>query len=262
MADPDDTRICVDRVLPDETHPAAAAAHRAVAEAAALAEGTPAAEIDAAGVIPVARLALIRLKMWENGKTLRCRFLDGEATQREKAQAKAQIWEQYANVDFQFVDDGDAEIRISFSADPGSWSAIGTDALVEAYFPKHQPTMNFGWLRADTADEEYERVVVHEFGHALGCIHEHQNPAGGLRWNTDEVYRVFSGPPNYWSKEEIDHNILDHYSQTQTQFTAFDPDSIMLYHFPANLFTDRQGTNENTHLSQTDMTFISQMYPK
>src|SRR5919204_1782748 len=183
MADPDDTRICVDRVLPDETHPAAAAAHRAVAEAAALAEGTPAAEIDAAGVIPVARLALIRLKMWENGKTLRCRFLDGEATQREKAQAKAQIWEQYANVDFQFVDDGDAEIRISFSADPGSWSAIGTDALVEAYFPKHQPTMNFGWLRADTADEEYERVVVHEFGHALGAIHEHQSPSAGLKWD-------------------------------------------------------------------------------
>jgi hypothetical protein len=71
-------------------------------------------------VIPVARLALVRLKMWESGRTLRCRFLHGDATQKENVQAKAQIWEQYANVDFQFVDSDDAEIRISVSADPGS----------------------------------------------------------------------------------------------------------------------------------------------
>jgi hypothetical protein len=262
MPDPDSRRICVDRVPPDATHPAAAAAHRAVAEAVALAEETPAAEIDASGVIPVARLALVRLKMWESGRTLRCRFLDGDATQKENVQAKAQIWEQYANVDFQFVDSDDAEIRISFSADPGSWSAVGTDALVEAYFPKHQPTMNFGWLKADTDDEEYERVVVHEFGHALGCIHEHQSPAEGLNWNKDQVYRVFEGPPNYWTKEQIDHNIIEHYSGTQTQFTAFDPDSIMLYAFPATLFTDGKGTKSNNHLSKTDETFIAQMYPK
>jgi hypothetical protein len=262
MADSDSLHICFDRVLPDEVHPAAAAAHRAVKEAAAMAEETPAAKIDVSGVIPVARLALIRLKMWDNGTTLRCRFLDGDATQRRNAQAKAEIWEQYANVNLQFVDSGDAEIRISFSADPGSWSAIGTDALVETYFPKYQPTMNFGWLKADTADDEYERVVVHEFGHALGCIHEHQSPSAGLNWNKDEVYRVFEGPPNHWSKEDIDHNIFDHYKGTQTQFTSFDPDSIMLYAFPNNLFTDGKGTESNSHLSQTDETFIAQMYPK
>jgi len=43
--------------------------------------------------------------------------------------------------------------------------------------------MNYGWLRDDTQDEEYSRVVLHEFGHALGCIHEHQQPKFGRVWD-------------------------------------------------------------------------------
>jgi len=43
-------------------------------------------------------------------------------------------------------------------------------------FHHHEPTMNYGWLKDDTDDVEYRRVVIHEFGHALGAIHEHQNP--------------------------------------------------------------------------------------
>src|SRR5438128_1710060 len=81
----------------------------------------------------------------------------------------------------------------------------GTDNLG---IPKSRPTMNFGWLRDDTEDAEYERVVVHEFGHALGAIHEHQNPKGGIEWNLPAVYAYFAGPPNHWSKEETDLNVV------------------------------------------------------
>jgi hypothetical protein len=34
---------------------------------------------------------------------------------------------------------------------------VGTDCLVASYFPEHQPTMNFGWLKDDTAEREYQR---------------------------------------------------------------------------------------------------------
>jgi hypothetical protein len=207
-------------------------------------------------------LAVINLKKWNDGYNLRCRFLDGDDFQRGKVKEKAQIWQQYANSSINFVDDADAEIRISFQADAGSWSAIGNDCLVSSYFPAYQPTMNYGWLRDDTDDGEYERVVVHEFGHALGCIHEHQSPTENLRWNVDAVYAAFSGPPNYWSKDDIDHNILQKYSPDGISATQFDAQSIMLYQFDASLFTNGVGTLLNKQLSAMDEQMITEMYPK
>jgi serralysin len=55
-------------------------------------------------------------------------------------------------------------------------------------------------------------VVVHEFGHALGCIHEHQSPTEHLHWDKQAVYDEFTGPPNNWSEADIDSNILEKYS--------------------------------------------------
>ena len=40
--------------------------------------------------------------------------------------------------------------------------------------------MNLGFIDQST--------VMHEFGHALGLIHEHQSPfKGGFEWDKDEV---------------------------------------------------------------------------
>ena len=122
--------------------------------------------------------------------------------------------------------------------------------------------MNYGWLEDDTDDTEYRRVVVHEFGHALGCIHEHQSPNEHLQWDVEAVYAYFSGPPNYWSREEIDHNVLQKYSPNGISATVFDEHSIMLYQFPANLFTDHKATPNNTSISTKDKQLIAQMYSK
>ena len=45
------------------------------------------------------------------------------------------------------------------------------------------------------------------------------------------------------------------------RLTLFDPQSIMLYMFPPELFTDHKSTNNNTDLSDKDKAFIAQMYP-
>jgi Metallo-peptidase family M12B Reprolysin-like len=250
--------LCIDRVLPLE--------HKVHAAELAMAEtkdNEPVLPDRLPGVsIYPLKLALFTGKRWQTGRTLRIRFLDGSNLQRQKAHERAVEWSSYANIQLNFVDDSDAEIRISFQADPGSWSAIGTDCLVATYFKPNEPTMNFGWLRDDTDDIEWRRVVVHEFGHALGAIHEHQNPKGKpIRWNEPVVYNYFSGPPNNWSKQEIYQNIIMKYSIDQLNATAFDPKSIMLYSFPPGLILGGKGTPENTDLSPGDEAFIRNMYP-
>jgi len=60
--------------------------------------------------------------------------------------------------------------------------------------------MNFGWFDDNTSDSEFSRTVIHEFGHALGMIHEHQHPLAAIPWDKDKVYTYYAGYPNYWSK--------------------------------------------------------------
>jgi hypothetical protein len=262
MAKDAELHACVPRIVPFRYQASAAA--RAVGEHAdnRIMMSPQASSVIGKSAGPGLSLAIVVKKKWANGRTLRCRFLDGSPTQRKKVEAKAHLWEPHCNIKLKFGSDPNAEIRISFQADPGSWSGVGTDALVEEYFPKYQPTMNFGWLKANTDDQEYERVVVHEFGHALGAIHEHQSPKAKLKWNKEVVYRYFQGPPNYWSKADVDHNVFDRYKKKEINATTFDADSIMLYYFPGEFFVNGQATNENTHLSAGDKAFIRKMYPK
>jgi hypothetical protein len=202
--------------------------------------------------------ALVTAKKWPNGQTLRVRFLDGLPDVQTRVRQYAQEWSKYANIGFDFGDDPEAEVRVSFRYQ-GSWSTIGTDALD---VPGDQPTMNYGWLTPDTEDDEYSRVVIHEFGHALGLIHEHQNPAGGIHWNKPVVYRYYEGPPNNWTKDDVDHNLFETYDKDQTQYTEVDGQSIMMYPIPAGFTTDDFVVGWNRVLSPTDIDFIGRMYPK
>ena len=204
-----------------------------------------------------ARGAVITSKKWKSGQTLRVRFLDGDPIVQQKIEVVAHQWSQYVNIQFAFGNTLDAEIRISCQPG-GSWSYIGTDALT---IDKNRPTMNYGWLHLDTADEEYSRVVLHEFGHALGLIHEHQHPEAGIPWNRDAVYRSYMSPPNNWTKEGVDNNLFAQFSKDITQFSHFDTKSIMLYPIPKALTTNGFEVGWNTHLSETDKAFMGEIYP-
>jgi hypothetical protein len=200
------------------------------------------------------RAIIVARSMWPNGSTLRVRFIDGTSAQRAKAREQALWWTEHANLTFDFNDALDAEIRVSFNFDPGrAWSWVGTESQSR---PLSEPTMNLGFLDGGTAG--------HEFGHALGMAHEHQSPFGGMQWNEEAVIRDLSGPPNSWTEEMIRHNVLEKYTVDQIRGTQFDPDSIMLYFFPARWTLNGVGTEENDVLSEMDKQFIAseQAYPR
>jgi hypothetical protein len=257
--------LCIDRVVPARHKPRAA--ELAIKANPKNKPALPSRLLPGVSANP-AKISFFVGKQWPKGKTLKVAFMDGTPTQRQKAKQMATEWSQYGDIHFKFNGGASSEIRISFTYEPGSsWSAIGTDCLSTETFPKDQPTMNFGWLEDDTDDKEWRRVVVHEFGHAIGAVHEHQVPKGGIKWNLQKVYAYFSGPPNNWSKDEIDFNIVQKYSVSQLNGTSFDKASIMLYQFPAEFILApaslrKSGTALNTDLSKGDKSFVAKMYGK
>ena len=223
-------KVCIDRVLPGQ----------AMRFQALEGRGN-----NARAIVPIG-------KLWMNGSTLRVRFVGGSAAQQTKARQQALWWSAVANLEFDFNDAPAAEIRIAFDANDGAWSYVGTDCRG---IPLDQPTMNLGFMDGGTAG--------HEFGHAIGLAHEHQNPAGGIEWNEAVVLHDLAGPPNSWDAAQIRHNVLGKYTAAQIKGTAFDPDSIMLYFFPGTWVKSGVGTHANEVLSAVDKSYIAgaQAYP-
>ena len=192
-------------------------------------------------------------KTWMNGSTLRVRFMGGTNAERARVQEQAGWWTQHANLKFEFNNAPSAEIRITFDPNDGAWSYVGTDARG---IPANEATMNLGFMDGGT--------TAHEFGHAIGLAHEHQNPAGGIQWNEEVVVRELAGSPNFWDEATTRHNVLRRYSADQINGTQFDRDSIMLYFFPPEWTLNGIGTKANEVLSAVDKQFIAgtKMYPK
>jgi hypothetical protein len=206
------------------------------------------------------KAALLNEARWNSGDQIRVAFLAGDADLQKRVRAVAERWTApgMANLSLQFVEEGDAEIRIAFQEGDGSWSYLGTQCRD---IPADEATMNYGWLTPASDDDEIQRVVLHEFGHALGLIHEHQNPQGGIDWNEPAVIADLSGPPNFWDEATIRHNVLDHYSPDVVTATDVDRDSIMMYPIPAAWTNDGFSADLNTDLSELDKLLVRDVYP-
>ncbi len=196
--------------------------------------------------------------LWMPGSTLRVRFLAGDPHVQARVEHYAHEWEAFANIKFEFASTGEAPIRIAFAMDDGSWSYLGTQAL--SFPDQDTPTMNYGWLTPETDDDEYARVVLHEFGHALGCIHEHQHPFNGIPWDREKAYEYYRRQQG-WSRADVDIQVFQRYDLDQLRFSEFDRDSIMLYPVPEEITVGNFSVGWNRRLSALDKQYIGTLYP-
>lgn len=148
----------------------------------------------------------------------------------------------------------EADIRIGFAPNDGSWSYVGRDIFT---IPTDERTMNLGWNELDTA--------IHEIGHTIGLEHEHQNPFAGIVWNEEAVYADLGGPPNNWSRDKTFYNIIRKIPPSSVAGTTWDPNSVMHYPFSAGLIDQptqyRNGLNPAGGLSASDKAWVRSVYP-
>ena len=169
------------------------------------------------------------------------------------------------NVKLRFFDDNNelynpnvADIRINFNRFGGAWSLLGTECLTVK--DKQKPTMNFGWFDVPT--------TLHEFCHALGMVHEHQNPKGKpILWDKPRV-KEWANKTQGWSEKTTNDNIIERYKLDEINGSTFDSKSIMLYFFPGDLVLDPDtnkccgtGTNQNLMFSPYDVLYLNYNYP-
>lgn len=206
------------------------------------------------------KAALLNEAQWLGNEVIRVKFTQGDEALRERVRTIAERWtgEDMAHLTFEWVDDdAESDIRIAFEEGDGSWSYLGVQCRE---IPQGQPTMNYGWIDATSPEDEVRRVVLHEFGHALGLIHEHQNPKGGIDWNEPAVIADLSAPPNSWTEQQIRHNVLDHYAPDVVTATDVDRESIMMYPIPAAWTNDGFSADLNDDLSEKDVELIREIY--
>ncbi len=207
---------------------------------------------------PLNELAVWLSFKWPIGSIIKVNFLQRDPDLEPLIIKAAKEWETYANITLEFVDSGESDVRISLEQDGTSWSKIGTACKLVT--DQNESTMNFGWFNSFTDHDEIRRTTLHEFGHVLGCIHEHQSPDGNIQWDEDKIRSVYIDKLNK-TEEWVKINILDKFPKKDISNSTYDEKSIMHYSFDAMFTLDGKPYGINDELSEIDKQFIKMCYP-
>jgi hypothetical protein len=195
-------------------------------------------------------------------------FLDGSPQQRQFVMDYAPDWTgpEGATIEWVFDNADMNHIRITFETNENK-SAIGTDA-------KHKldgPTMWLADVSARSSLERIQRVIRHEFGHAIGLHHEHLHPGINLTWNTDDIVNEMMNIG--WCKGTVDECKKEVKSQITGEKRMeslkvcpgarnFDSHSIMLYDIRKEWNQEGKAYRASHEISDNDLACARSLYPR
>lgn len=235
---------------------------------------------------------ILSQRRWPNGSRLLVAFNGGPPELHRDIAAVAAKWMRAANITLDFGYDPRtrtyrtwsrrdtarvAHIRIGFDQ-PGYWSAVGTDSMVDGPFSANMASMNFGPFNGAwpmLKPYKWESVVLHEFGHALGFRHDHQRQvcANEIRWTPGpnpaiepSLYMVMKEEQG-WDAAMVDANYKP-IATAEPTIASPEPDTGSAMFYPTSYRALYKGTQSicylrepNSELSPTDIRGAQLAYP-
>lgn len=208
-----------------------------------------------------ARIGVLTQKYWgERAKDLTVGFMEQTGVpMRDKVLSYANRWSDFSSVKFRWTQTNPT-IRVSFGRG-GYYSYLGTDCLS---IPANQNTMNLEAFTVRTPDSEWERVVVHEFGHALGCPHEQQRKEILNLIDERKVIAEFRRTQG-WDEQTVREQILTPLEERSLMAGSSphaDQVSVMCYQFSGKVTKSGQPILGGATISAIDREYFAKIYLK